>query len=262
MLKEFDLSGRVAVVTGGNRGIGRGMALGFARAGADVVILARDEARTAAVVQELEELGRRALGIRCDVTRRDQVVAAFEKTVGEFGRLDIVVNNAGIGGGGSSAESHTDAEWDEIFAVNLKSAFTVAQAAYPGLAAAGRGKIINISSMQALMATENQLAYGAAKAGLVHLTTSLAAAWAHKNIQVNAILPGVVLTEITPHLKDPALRQRVSNHVLAGRIGEPEEFAGIAVFLASSASDYMTGQALVLDGGLTVVTQTATFLRD
>lgn len=261
MLTEFDLSGGVALVTGGNRGIGRGIALGLARAGADIAIAARDEGRTEAVVAEIAALGRRALGVRCDVTARGDVERAVEATVAEFGRLSILVNNAGITRRGTP-ETHSEEDWDAVFAANLKATLVVSQVAYPALVANGGGKIINVSSGLALTASEFMVAYGASKAGMVQLTTTLAAAWGAQNIQVNAILPGVTRTEMNPGLADATYQARIARNALVGRIGEAEEFGGVAVFLASRASDFMTGQALLLDGGITIMTARTMFLRD
>jgi 2-deoxy-D-gluconate 3-dehydrogenase len=261
MLPELELTDAVALVTGGNRGIGRGIALGLARSGAAIAIAARDQERTDAVVEEIRTLGRQAIGIPCDVTQRHQVQSAVETVRRELGKLTILVNNAGINRL-SPPEALTEQDWDAVLDGNLKSAMFVAQAVYPALVANGGGKIINISSAIAGMASELGVAYGVTKAGMVHLTTTLAAAWGKDNIQVNAILPGVIRTTMQARLTDEGFHNRVIRHTPAGRVAEPEELGGVAVFLASRASDFMTGQALVFDGGASIKTSTDFFVRD
>lgn len=252
MLPEFDLSGHVALITGGNGGIGRGIAVGLARAGADIVIAARNEAKTTAVVEEIEALGRRCLGLCCDVTRRDEIEAAVGRAQAEFGRLDVLVNNAGIA---RAAPPETMAEdaWDLVLDTNLKATFLFAQAAYPLLKQNGGGKIINIASEFSLFGSPRVASYSASKGGVVQLTKSLAVAWAAANIQVNAILPGWIRTDMTQGVMDnPALYQQIVSRTPADRFGEPEELAGAAIFLASHASAFVTGQTLAVDGGFSI----------
>lgn len=261
VLEEFDLTGKSAIVTGGNRGIGRGIALGLARAGANVVVAARDEARNAAVVKEITDLGRCAVAVKCDVTDRRQLEDAVGAAVGEFGNLSILVNNAGMLGG-LTAPHETNPEWDHVFQLNLKGAMAACQAAYPFLCAAGGGKIINISSAGTTLSHERAIAYAASKAGVEYITRALATAWGRQNIQVNAIAPGVVLTEMQAVMADETIRARVLRNTPAGRAADAEEFGAIAVFLASPASDFITGQCLLVDGGVTIKTMGEIYLRD
>ena len=253
MLPDFDLNGQVALVTGGNGGIGRGIAIGLARAGADIVIAARNEDKTAGVIQEITDLGRRCIGVRCDVTVRSDVKAAVNAAVEHLGRLSILVSNAGIGGGGPP-QTIAEAVWDRVLDTNLKAVFVCAQEAYPALAQNGSGKVITIGSEYSLFGSPRVLPYAASKGGVVQLTKSLAVAWAQDNIQVNAIIPGWITTDMTagiptnvPDLYDAIIR-RTPTH----RFGEPEELAGVAVLLASRASDFITGQSIVVDGGYSI----------
>lgn len=250
MLAEFDLTGSVALVTGGNGGIGRAIAIGLALAGADIAVAARNEEKTASVVKEIAGLGRKVIGVRCDVTKRDDIHATIGTVKQAFGKLSILVNNAGASGGGGHPGQTAEAAWDVVIDTNLKGAFLSAQAAYPLLVANGGGNIINIASAYALFASPSSLAYGASKAGMVQLTKSLAVAWAEDNIRVNAILPGWVDTDMTAGLRaNRIFYDREVSLTPAGRFGRPEDMAGIAVFLASHASDFITGQSIVVDGG-------------
>jgi len=250
---DFDLTGSVALVTGGNGGIGRGIALGLASAGADIVIAARNEEKTAKVVEEITSLGRRCLGLRCDVTRRADVTSAVAATLERFARLTALVNNAGIAAGGPP-QSISEETWDRVVDTNLKAAFVFSQAVYPALTANGGGKIINIGSEYAIFGSAAVLPYSASKGGVIQLTKSLAVAWAGDNIQVNAIVPGWITTDMTtPGInRSPALYDRIVERTPAHRFGRPEEVAGAAVFFASRASDFVTGQALAVDGGYAV----------
>jgi 2-dehydro-3-deoxy-D-gluconate 5-dehydrogenase len=247
----FDLSGRVALVTGGNRGIGRGIATGLARAGAAVVVAARDETRTRDTVEELTDLGARAVGIRCDVQRRDDIDAAVDRCRAEFSRLDILVNNAGVTAGGPP--QHLEEEtWDRVLDINLRAVFQCCQAAHP-LLREGGGKVINIGSEYSLFGSGLGLPYAASKGGVVQLTKSLAIAWARHDIQVNAIIPGWISTDMTvPVEENETFRDTIIARTPAGRFGEPDDLAGTAVFLASAASDFVTGQSLPVDGGYSI----------
>jgi 2-deoxy-D-gluconate 3-dehydrogenase len=248
----FDLTGCVALVTGGNGGIGRGIALGLAAAGADVVIAARNEEKTRAVVREVEALGRRAAGVPCDVLRREDIEAAVEAARERFGRLDILVNNAGVAAGGPPHEI-AEETWDRVVDTNLKAVFQCSQAAYPLLKAIGRGKVINIGSEYSLFGSPTVVPYSASKGGVVQLTKSLAAAWARDGIQVNTIIPGWITTEMTAGVqRNEAFYNTIVARTPARRFGEPEELAGAAVFLASRASDFVTGQSIAVDGGYSI----------
>jgi 2-deoxy-D-gluconate 3-dehydrogenase len=244
----FDLGGKVAIVTGGNGGIGLGMARGLAAAGAKVAIAGRDPAKNAAAARELG-----GLAIEADVREERACRDLVAKTVAAFGRLDILVNNAGINIR-KQPEEYSAAEWREVIETNLTSAFLLSQAAYPEMKKAGGGKIVNIGSMMSLFGASFVAPYAASKGGIVQLTRALACAWAKDNIQVNAVLPGWIDTDLTRRAREqvPGLYERVLARTPAGRWGEPADLAGIAVFLASRASDFLTGTAIPVDGGYSV----------
>jgi len=249
----FDLKGKVAVVTGGNGGIGLGMARGLARAGARIVVAARNREKSLAAVTELERLGGEAVAVEVDVTREASVAALVRATTERWGRLDVLVNNAGINIR-KPAQDLSLEEWHRVLETNLTSAFLAARAAYPAMKAAGGGKVINIGSMLSIFGASFAPAYGASKGGIVQLTRSLASAWARDNIQVNAVLPGWIDTELTQQARRdvPGLHDMVLRRTPAGRWGVPDDLAGIAVFLASSASDFITGAAIPVDGGYSI----------
>jgi 2-dehydro-3-deoxy-D-gluconate 5-dehydrogenase len=247
----FDLTGRVAVVTGGNGGIGLGMARGLAGAGAAVAVAARDAAKAEAAIAELDG---RSVFIPLDVADESSCRAMIDETADRFGRLDILVNNAGTSIR-KAPETYTAAEWHAVLDTNLTGAFLCSQAAHPVMKRGGAGKIINIGSMFALFGSAYAAPYAASKGALVQLTKSLAAAWAVDNIQVNAVLPGWIDTELTRDARRQVagLHERVLARTPAGRWGMPEDLAGIAVFLASSASDFITGAAIPVDGGFSAM---------
>ncbi len=246
----FDLSQKVALVTGGNRGIGKGIALGLARAGAKVAIAARDQAQTTATVAEIEELGGTALGVTCDVAERSSVAAAIEEVVARFGGLDIVVNNAGTNAWIPHPQDLPPDDWDRVLRTNLTGVYNVCTLAQPEMVKRGGGKIINISSMMAIFGGKTVTAYAASKGGVDQYTKSLAVAWAPDNIQVNAIQPGWIATDMTRGSRsNPAKFENIIDRTPAGRYGEPQDLAGPAVFLASAASDFVTGVLLPVDGG-------------
>ena len=246
----FDLKGKVAVVTGGNGGIGLGMARGLARAGARVVVAARNKEKSTAAVRELQALGAGALAVSVDVTQEKSVDAMVSETVEKCGGLDILVNNAGINIRKPAQDLSLD-EWQQVLDTNLTSAFLCSRSAYPHMKRAGGGKIINIGSMLSIFGAAFAPAYGASKGGIVQLTKSLATGWARDNIQVNAVLPGWVDTDLTRQARKEiqGLHERVLAGTPAGRWGGIDDFGGIAVFLASPASDFLTGTAIPLDGG-------------
>jgi 2-dehydro-3-deoxy-D-gluconate 5-dehydrogenase len=250
----FDLSGKVAIVTGGNGGIGLGMAHGLAEAGAAVAIVGRNEAKSVAAVTELKQLGARAISVVADVTDKDAVADMVERVGHELGRIDILVNNAGINI--RKAPHALDiAEWDSVIKTNLTSAFLCSQAVYPAMKATGRGKIINIGSMMSIFGASFAPAYAASKGGIVQFTRSCAVAWAADNIQANAVLPGWIDTDLTRRAREQidGLHDKVLARTPAARWGVTTDFAGIAVFLASSASDFVTGTAIPVDGGFSVM---------
>jgi 2-deoxy-D-gluconate 3-dehydrogenase len=247
----FDLTGRVAVVTGGNGGIGLGMAKGLAAAGAVVVVAARNAAKAEAAVAEL---GSNCTFMPLDVAQEASCRVMIERTADRFGRLDILVNNAGTSIR-KPPETYTAAEWRSVLDTNLTGAFLCSQAAHPVMKKSGGGKIINIGSMFALFGSGYAAAYAASKGALVQLTKSLAVAWAADNIQVNAVLPGWIDTELTRDARQQVagLHERVLARTPAARWGVPEDLAGIAVFLASAASDFITGAAIPVDGGFSAM---------
>ncbi|MBI4636714.1 MAG: glucose 1-dehydrogenase [Candidatus Rokubacteria bacterium] len=251
--RVFDLKEKVAVVTGGNGGIGLGMARGLAAAGARVVVAARDQAKSRAAVEELARLGPGAFALAVDVADESSVEALVRATVERCGRLDILVNNAGINIR-KRPEEYTLAEWRQVLDTNLTSVFLCARAAYPVMKGGGGGKIINVGSMMSIFGASFVPAYGASKGGLVQLTKALAAAWARDNIQVNAVLPGWIDTALTRQARReiPGLEDSVLRRTPAGRWGLIDDLAGIAAFLASPASDFVTGTAIPVDGGYSI----------
>ncbi len=250
MMQAFDLTGRVAAITGGNGGIGLGMTRGLAAAGARIAIVARNTAKSEVAAAGLRAAGTETLVIQADVTREEDCQRLAREVIAGFGRLDVLVNNAGTNDR-KPPEYYSFAEWNELLAVNLTSAFLCSQAVYPEMKTAGRGKIINIGSMLSLFGAPLSAPYAAAKGGIVQLTKSLAAAWAKDGIQVNAILPGWIDTDLTQVAKQqiPDLHDRILARTPAQRWGTPADLQGIAVFLASSASDFVTGAAIPVDGG-------------
>jgi 2-deoxy-D-gluconate 3-dehydrogenase len=251
-IADFGLGGTVAIVTGGNGGIGRGIALGLAEAGADIAIAARNPEKTAAVAAEVEALGRRCLALVCDVLARGHIEAAVATTRSKLGKVCILVNNAGIAGGGRP-ESLEEEVWDRVLDTNLKAGFMFAQACHAAMVENGWGKVINIGSEYSLFGSPTVLPYSASKGGVIQMTKSLAVAWARDNIQVNCIIPGWISTEMTTGLsRNPDAYQRIVQRTPARRFGTPEECAGAAVFLASKASDFVTGQSIAVDGGYSV----------
>jgi 2-deoxy-D-gluconate 3-dehydrogenase len=248
-MRLFDLTGRVALVTGGNGGIGLGMARGLAEAGATVVIAGRNSAKNADALASLQALGARADAVVVDVTREAECRAMVADVAARHGRLDILVNNAGIPSGKPPQEMPM-AEWHAIMDTNLTSAVICSQAAHAEMKRQGGGKVIHVASVAANLSAPVMGAYSASKAGMLGFTRACAAAWAPDNIQVNAVLPGWIATDMTKRRQDDAaFNARMLSRVPAGRWGRPEDFAGVAVFLACPASDFMTGATLTLDGG-------------
>ena len=246
----FDLTGKVAVVTGGNGGLGLGIAMGMASAGANIIIAARSVEKTAQALEDIRALGVEAHGITVDVTKETAVQRMVTDTIDHMGRLDILVNNSGIAVR-AQPQNLTAAQWDSVMDVNLRAAFIASKEAYPHLLKNGGGKIINIGSMYSLFGSDWGSPYAASKGGIVQLTKSLAVAWAKDNIQVNAILPGWFVTDLTRGIEegDPERHDNVSRRIPTGRWGDPSELGGAAVFLASQASNYVTGSTLSVDGG-------------
>jgi 2-deoxy-D-gluconate 3-dehydrogenase len=250
MTKLFDLNGRVALVTGGNAGIGLGIATGLAQAGAVIAIAGRRNERNSDACRVIEAFNGRAAAIKADVSNEASCRSMIAQTMERFGRIDILVNNAGIAIR-KPPENYTLAEWHKVIDTNLTGAFACSHAAYPHMKRSGGGKIINIGSMLSIFATSFAVAYAASKGGIVQMTKTLACAWAKDNIQANAILPGWIDTPFTETARRevPGLHERVLARTPAGRWGRPSDLAGIAIFLASSASDFVTGAAIPVDGG-------------
>jgi 2-deoxy-D-gluconate 3-dehydrogenase len=251
-MKLFDLTGRVAVVTGGNGGIGLGMACGLVAAGAAVMVAGRNDEKNRAAVAQLSRSGK-AASVVVDVTDEASCREMLAKTVREFGRLDILVNNAGTNIR-KAPQDYALAEWNTVISTNLTSAFVCSHAAYPEMKRAGGGKIINTGSMMSIFGASFAAPYAASKGGIVQLTKALATAWAADNIQVNAVLPGWIDTDLTRAARREVsgLHERVLARTPAARWGTPEDHAGIAVFLASAASDFITGTAIPVDGGFSI----------
>lgn len=251
----FDLTNKVAVVTGGNGGLGLGMAEGLAAAGADMVIAARNASKTAGAAASLRErFGVKVLEVQADVCEESDIRSMVAETMKAFGHLDILVNNAGTNIRKLPNEL-TATEWQTVIDTNLSSTFLCSQAAYASMVQGGGGKIINNGSMYSIFGGSHVLAYAASKGGVVQLTKSLAVAWAKDNIQVNVILPGWLYTDLTRGAMEqlPELHDRILQRSPQGRWGEPEDLAGAAVFLASKASDFVTGISLTVDGGYSIV---------
>ena len=252
-MRLFDLTGKVALVTGGNGGIGLGMAHGLAQAGASLALAGRNAAKAETALAELAATGARAEFVAGDVTRAADCRALVAQTVARFGRLDILVNNAGTAIR-KMPQDYTEAEWREVLDTNLTGAFLCSQAAYPAMVAAGGGKIINIGSMMSLFGAPYATPYAASKGGIVQMTRALATAWAKDDIQVNAVLPGWIDTDLTRTARRQVegLHDRVVARTPAGRWGVPADLAGVAVFLAGPGSDFVTGTAIPVDGGFSV----------
>ena len=254
MKELFSLEGKVAIVTGGNGGIGKRIACGFAGMGADIVIAARNQEKTASAVQEIKEaFDVRVLGIQFDVSKEEKIRYMVSQTLDEFDRINILVNNAGINIR-KMPQDYTVSEWDDMLDANLRGAFFCSQAVYPAMKKAGGGKIINIGSMTSIFGGAKLAPYGASKGGLVQMMRSMAVAWAPDNIQINAILPGWIDTKLTRQARKDisGLAERVESRTPMGRWGDPKDLIGAAIFLASQASDFVTGVALPVDGGFSV----------
>ena len=249
ILDRFSLKGRTALVTGAARGIGRAYAQALAEAGADVAFVDLDGPGAQTAAQEVAALGVRTLALQTDVTDRRQVQEMVSAVVAAWGVLDIGVNNAGIARGGRAEELSEEA-WDAVLDVNLKSVFLCCQAEAQVMLPRGYGKIINTASMSANIVNrpQNQANYNAAKAGVLHLSRSCAAEWAARGVRVNCISPGHTITPMTQGTPQEMRREWVSNTPM-GRLGDPADLQGAVVYLASEASDYVTGLDLIVDGG-------------
>jgi NAD(P)-dependent dehydrogenase (short-subunit alcohol dehydrogenase family) len=252
-MNEFSLEGKVAVITGASRGIGRAIALRLAGAGAKVVVSSRKLEGVQAVADEIKSAGGEALAVQAHVGRPDDVTALVAQTVETFGRVDVAVNNAATNPHFGPVLTADEGQWDKILDTNLKSVFRMCKAVAPQMEKQGGGKIINLASVAGLRPSPGMGVYSVSKAGVIMLTQVLATELGHTNIQVNAIAPGVIKTRFsrvlwqTPQIADPIL-----GALPLGRFGEPEDVAGLALYLASPASDYVTGAVFVVDGGMSV----------
>ena len=247
----FNLKGKVALVTGGNGGLGLGMALGLAEAGANIAIAARNPDKTSDAIKRIEGVGVRAISVPTDVTKETEIESMVSQTLDKLGQIDILINNSGVTMRKEPEDLSGD-EWDHVLNVNLRACFLASKTVYPHMRDRGSGKIINIGSMTSIFGGGGSGApYSSSKGGIVQLSKSLAVAWAKDNIQSNAILPGWFTTELTAAIPERQKEryQLISSRIPAGRWGEPEELAGVAVFLASPASDYVTGSVIAVDGG-------------
>jgi 2-deoxy-D-gluconate 3-dehydrogenase len=253
-MKSFNLKGKVAIVTGGNGGIGLGMAHGLADAGADIAVVGRNEEKSKAAVADLVARGVRAIPVATDVTDKEAVSRMVERVKSELGRIDILVNNAGINILKPPHALELE-EWSSVIDTNLTSAFLCSKAVHPAMKAAGGGKIINIGSMMSIFGAGFAPAYAASKGGIVQFTRACACAWAGDNIQANAILPGWIDTDLTKRARVEinGLHDKVLARTPAARWGAIDDFAGIAAFLASPASDFVTGTAIPVDGGFSIM---------
>lgn len=253
-LDMFDLSGKVAVVTGGNGGLGLGIAKGLGKAGAKVAVVGRKQDKLDRAAAELAAMDIEALAVQADVSKEDEVAHMVAATVARFGRIDILVNNAAISYG-VRPEEMTLEVWNNFIAINLTSCFLCCKAVYPEMKKAGGGKIINISSIITQIGHPKLVHYSAAKGGMDHMTQSLARAWGPDNIQVNVVLPGLVDSEMMP-CSGPNHRGRIIDYAIeksaCKRHGVPADFEGLSVLLASKASDFITGAVIVADGGLSL----------
>jgi 2-deoxy-D-gluconate 3-dehydrogenase len=253
-MASLELKKKVAFITGGNGGIGLGMAKGLVKAGATVVIAGRNKTKAQSALVALKALGATAEFVELDVLKETSCKQAVAGTAQKFGRLDILVNNAGTSVR-KQPQDLTAADWHLVMDTNLTSAFFCSQAAYPHMVRAGGGKIINIGSMMSVFASSYATPYASSKGGIVQMARSMAVAWAKDNIQVNTILPGWIDTDLTRKARDQVagLHERVLARTPAQRWGNPDDFAGIAVFLASAASNFVTGAAIPVDGGYSVL---------
>jgi NAD(P)-dependent dehydrogenase (short-subunit alcohol dehydrogenase family) len=254
IIEKFSLKNQVGVVTGGGQGLGKVFSLAFAEAGADVVVAELNRETGPETVKEVKAIGRKSLFVETDVTSRLSVEAMVEKAVEHFGRLDFIMNNAGIVKW-CPAEDVTEKDWNAVIDVNLNGLFYCCQAAARQMIKRKSGRIINIASMSGYIVNrpQQQASYNASKAAVIHLTRSLAAEWAPHNIRVNAIAPGYMDTAMThKSFEDPAYGPHWTEDTPMRRPGRPEELAPLAVFLASEASSFVTGSTIIIDGGYTV----------
>jgi 2-dehydro-3-deoxy-D-gluconate 5-dehydrogenase len=248
----FDLTGRVAVVTGGNSGIGRGIALGLAEAGAAVAVWGRNDEKNQRVLSELKAIGVRSMALMVDMTNRAGLEPAVNKVESDLGRVNILVNNAGIASLSGGVMNEKPEDWDRVIETQLNSVFLLSKLAAQSMIRQKSGKIINIASMYSFFGSGLVPSYSAAKGAIVQLTKSMAIEFAPHNIQVNAIAPGWIETDMTAPVRTTPMNDEILARTPAGRWGQPEEVAGAAVYLASRASDFVTGDTIRVDGGYAI----------
>jgi 2-dehydro-3-deoxy-D-gluconate 5-dehydrogenase len=248
----FDLTGRVAVVTGGNGGIGRGVALGLAEAGAAVAVWGRNDEKNQRVLSELKAMGVRSMALMVDMTNRAGLEPAVNKVEGELGSVSILVNNAGIASLSGGVMNEKPEDWDRVIETQLNSVFLLSKLAARSMIRQKSGKIINIASMYSFFGSGLVPSYSAAKGAIVQLTKSMAIELAPHNIQVNAIAPGWIETDMTAPVRTTPMNDEILARTPAGRWGQPGEVAGAAVYLASRASDFVTGDTIRVDGGYAI----------
>lgn len=253
-MKCFDLTGKVAIITGGNGGLGLGIAKGLASEGCAVALVGRNQEKIDKAVAEMEALGAKAIGVQADVSKEADVNRMVAETVEQLGRVDILFNNAAISWG-VAPEKLTIEDWDQFIAIDLTSCFLCSKAVYPEMVKVGGGKIINVGSAITQKGMGKLVHYAAAKGGMDHMTQSLALAWGKDNIQVNAILPGLVHTEMMPCFGENKIGpvvDYITKKTPVGRYGMPDDFEGLSLVLSSEASKFITGSIIVADGGMTL----------
>ncbi|MGB5269910.1 MAG: glucose 1-dehydrogenase [Eudoraea sp.] len=250
--KLFDLTGNVAVITGGNGGIGRSIAIGLAQAGASVTIFGRNDAKNKATLSELKEIGVPAMALKIDITKRTELAPAIKKVEQELGSISILVNNAGNVSLSGGVLNETEKDWDSVIETQLNAVFLLSKLVAKSMVEKKRGKIINIGSMYSFFGSGLIPSYSAAKGAVIQLTKSMAIELAPQNVQVNAIAPGWFETDMTAPVRTMPLNDEIIMRTPAGRWGQPEELAGTAVFLASKASDFVTGETIRVDGGYAI----------
>jgi len=250
--KLFDLSGNVAIITGGNGGIGRSIAIGLAEAGASVAIFGRNEEKNIKTLSELKKIGIPSMAVQVDITNRSELEPAIRKVENELGNISILVNNAGIVSLSGGVLNETEEDWDGVIETQLNAVFLLSKLVGKSMVEKKRGKIINIGSMYSFFGSGLIPSYSAAKGAVIQLTKSMAVELAPYNVQVNAIAPGWFETDMTAPVKIMPLNDEIIMRTPAGRWGQPEELAGTAVFLASKASDFVTGETIRVDGGYAI----------
>lgn len=250
---QFDLTGKVAIVTGATKGLGYGMALALAQAGADIVVASRTPSECEKVAAEIQAMGRRALPVPTDVSGLDSINSLVDTVIEQMQTIDILINNAGTAITKPALELREE-DWDGVLDLNLKGVFFLAQAVGKQMVKQGFGKIINIASAYGLVADVNVLPYIASKAGVIMMTKALAVEWARYNVNVNSVCPGYVITSMNEEvLGNPKVSEKFLKRIPKGRFGNSEEIAGAVVYLASEASAYATGANIVVDGGISVL---------